>query len=244
MIRTAWFLLVSAVATLAAAPIIFIAWLVRHRGGLYDRIARCWSRTLLWASGSTMSVRGPDRVDWSRPHVVVCNHTGAFEILALARSIPSRYRFVAKKELEKVPVFGPAWKMAGHVSLDRSDRDRAIESLRTAAAQLRDEGGAVVIFPEGTRSLDGQLGAFKKGAFVLAIEAGASIVPAIVVGSSEITPPGVIRVTRGHLDLDFGDPIEVDGFTQESVDHLIAIVHARMAAMLEASTLRRGMGAR
>lgn len=232
MIRTVWFLLVSSVATVIVAPVIFIAWLTRHRGGLYDQIARRWSRTLLWASGSTLSVNGVGRVDWDRPHVVVCNHTGAFEILALAVTIPSRYRFVAKKELERVPVFGPAWKMAGHVSLDRSDRDRAIESLRVAGAQLRDEGGAVVIFPEGTRSRDGELGPFKKGAFVLAIEAGASIVPSIVVGSSDITPPGVIRVTPGHLDLTFGEAISVDGFSQDNPEDLIAIVHERMSAML------------
>ena len=232
MIRTAWFLLVASAATLAAAPVIFVAWAIGHRGLLYDRIARWWSRTLLRASGSTLRVHDFDRVDWSRPYVVVCNHTGAFEILALAVTIPVRYRFVAKKELEKVPVFGPAWKMAGHVSLDRSDRDRAVESLREAAHNLRKEGGVVVIFPEGTRSRDGQLGPFKKGAFMLAIEAQASILPTVVVGSSDITPPGVIRVTRGHLDLYFGDPIPVTDFTPERTEELIAIVHDRMSGML------------
>lgn len=239
MIRTAWFLLIASLATLVGTPPIFVARVIGHTGAIYDRIARWWSRVLLRASGSTLAVHDFERVDWSRPYVVVCNHTGAFEILSLAISIPVRTRFVAKKELERVPVFGPAWKMAGHVSLDRSDRQRAIESLRSAGQTLRDEGGAVVIFPEGTRSRDGQLQPFKKGAFMLAIEAGVPILPTIVVGSSEITPPGVIRVTRGHLDLHFGDPISVEGFTPECTDELIALVHERMRAMLDEANAQR-----
>jgi 1-acyl-sn-glycerol-3-phosphate acyltransferase len=236
LIRTAWFLAVASAATLAVAPVIFVAWAFGHRGLLYDRLARWWSRTLLRASGSTLAIHDFDRVDWSRPYVVVCNHTGAFEILALAVTIPVRYRFVAKKELERVPVFGPAWKMAGHVSLDRSDRERAVESLREAAHTLRKDGGVVVIFPEGTRSRDGQLGTFKKGAFMLAIEAQVPILPTIAVGSSDITPPGVIRVTPGHLDLFFGEPIPVAGVTPERADELIAIVHEKMREMLASDT--------
>src|SRR5690606_29116224 len=101
--------------------------------------------------GSRVRVHGIEKVDWDRPHVLVANHVASFEILAIAAHLPADYHFVAKKELERIPFFGRAWKTAGHISIDRQNRQKAMESLRVAADIIRSEGGTVIIFPEGTR---------------------------------------------------------------------------------------------
>ena len=232
MIRTAWFILNVALATIFFGSIIFVATLLHHRGGIYTWAARQWSAGLLWAGGVDVRVHGFDQVEWGRPQVVVCNHISAFEILALAVTIPVPFHFVAKKELERVPLFGPAWKRAGHISIDRGNREKAIASLHRAAEIIREDGGVVVIFPEGTRSRTGELQPFKKGAFMLAIEAGIPIVPTVVIGSDRITPPAAISVRSGSFDLYYGVPISSEGYTAENVDLFVAAVRTRMQEML------------
>ncbi|NIP81367.1 MAG: 1-acylglycerol-3-phosphate O-acyltransferase, partial [Gemmatimonadetes bacterium] len=122
------------------------------------------------------------------PQILVGNHQSWFDVPAVATNIPKSYHFVAKKELERVPIFGRAWKAAGHISIDRSDRESAVESLDRAGEQLRREGSAVVIFAEGTRAPTDALQPFKKGAFMLALHTGVPIVPFGVAGSRRVMP--------------------------------------------------------
>lgn len=232
MIRAYWVLLNSALATMVFGPLVFLGVLFRIRGGLYDWIARQWAGAVMWSSGARLKAYGRDRIDWSRPQVVVCNHVSAFDILALALTIPVPFHFVAKKELERVPLFGPAWKAAGHISIDRENRARAIESLKRAGDMVRRDGGVVIIFPEGTRSKTGELQPFKKGAFNLAIQADLPIVPSVVIGSDRITPAGAMHVRKGTFELHYGEPIETSAYTPEQVDDLAALVRGRMEEML------------
>ena len=232
MIRTAWFLFNAVLATLFYGSIIFAAAIVRHRGGIYGWVARQWSGALLWAAGVDIRIHGLDEVDWSRPKVIVCNHVSGFDVLALAVTIPVPYHFVAKTELERVPVFGPAWKLAGHVSIDRDNRQKAIASLRRAAELIREDGGAIVIFPEGTRSRTAELKPFKKGAFVLATQGRLPILPAAVIGSEEITPPGPFRIRSGTFDLFYGESISTDAYDPDTVDELLLHVRGIMEEMI------------
>lgn len=233
MLRAVWVLLTAGVATLLLGSVVLVASFLGLRGRIYDWIARRWAGAVLRSSGARLRVHGLARVDWTEPQVVVCNHVSAFDILALATTIPATYRFVAKKELERVPMFGPAWKAAGHISIDRQNLEKAIESLGRAGEKLRREGGVVIIFPEGTRSDTAELQPFKKGAFRLAIEAQVPIVPTAVVDSDKVTPARRLHVTKETFWLVYGHPIPTEGMEPDDVDLLIERVRAAMLELME-----------
>lgn len=204
--------------------------LVRVRGLVYVRMTRAWARAALWASGSRAVLHGLEHVTPGRPFILVANHVSWFDIFAIAAKLPVDYHFVAKKELEKIPVFGLAWRVAGHISIDRTNRDSAARSLRKAGEQMRAQKSVVVIFAEGTRSRTGRLLPFKKGAFVLAAETGIPIIPTIVTGSFDIMRPDTFIVRPATIHVYFEPPIEAAGV---SVDALLERTRAVFVQRLE-----------
>lgn len=207
MIRTLWVGLNGLLATASIASLVIVASLLRVRGRLYPWAARTWSRWILRASGARVRVEGIEHLVQGRAQIVISNHQSWYDVFAIAASLPKTFHFVAKKELERVPLFGRAWKAAGHISIDRSDRQAAIRSLDAAAARMASEEAAVVIFPEGTRSPDGRLLPFKKGAFMLARKSGVELLPAAVSGSRSVMAKGAWRVRKGLITLRYGPPI-------------------------------------
>lgn len=231
MIRGIWTWLNGAIATFVCATPVVIAALLRYRpGDVGELAARTWSRWIMRASGVRVKVEGLEHVAAHRAQIIVSNHQSWFDVFALAHAIPKRFHFVAKRELERIPIFGTAWKAAGHVSIDRSDRQSAIRSLEQAGAQLRSEGSAVVIFAEGTRSWDGRMLPFKKGAFMLALTSGVEIVPAAVNGSRAVLPKGAWRVRPGMITVRFGEPVPVQAGGGPA-DPLIQEIRARVSAL-------------
>jgi 1-acyl-sn-glycerol-3-phosphate acyltransferase len=232
VIRSAWVALNLALATLFFGIIAIIGSLLRIRGRLYYWATQQWSRAVLWASNVPVFAHGMRRIDWNRPQVLVSNHVSFYDVFALAGILPAPYAFVAKKELERIPFFGMAWKAAGHISVDRSDRARAVQSLRHAAESIRTQRSTVIIFPEGTRSLTGTMLPFKKGAFMLASEAGVPVIPVIVRGSAEIQRPGSLRIHPREVHVHFGDPLDPSDFAGQGIEAFIAATRARMEGML------------
>ncbi|CAN5674216.1 MAG: 1-acyl-sn-glycerol-3-phosphate acyltransferase [Gemmatimonadetes bacterium] len=232
MIRTAWVALVVLLSTLFFGLLAMGGALLRVRGRIYFHATQRWGRSILRASGTSVVTHGLEGVRWDAPQVLVCNHNSFYDVLAIAAVLPNPFSFVGKKELDSVPFFGQAWKAAGHISIDRSDRDRALVSLRQAGAKLNRERGTVILFPEGTRSKDGRLLPFKKGAFVLAIESGVPIVPAIILGSAPIIGKGG-RIRAGTIHIHFGETVDPAGFG--TVDELLSEVRSRMTIMLSAA---------
>lgn len=231
MIRFLWAGLVTVAATTIYGGIAIGAALLGRRGDIYFWCTRHWGRTILSASGATVVAHGLERVDWSEPHILVSNHISGYDIFALAAVLPVPFHFVGKQELNRIPLFGIAWRAAGHVSIDRSNRASAIASLKQAAERIRRERGVVIIFPEGTRSRSGTLQTFKKGAFIMAADASIPIVPAIIRGSDRIRP-GRYRLVPGTIEIRFAAPIPVAEFTVERADALLAEVRARMLEMV------------
>jgi 1-acyl-sn-glycerol-3-phosphate acyltransferase len=197
-------------------------------GDAYLALARLWGRSLFRAWGVTLHAEGAGQVDFGQPQVYMCNHQSHTDILALYATIPTPVRFLAKKELKYIPIFGWGMAVANYVFIDRSKRDEAFRSIDLAAARIA-KGHAVIIFPEGTRSRDGTLGDFKKGGFVLAMKAGVPIIPVGIVGTYGVLPTHSWWI-HGDCDVTvrFGDPIPTAGVKR---DALMARVREAIGAL-------------
>lgn len=173
-----------------------------------------------------------ETLDSTKPYIFMANHRSHFDVLAVMEALSEfQLRWVAKKELTGVPVFGWALRHTDHIIIDRSDRAQAVASLRAARVQM-ERGVSVIIFPEGTRSEpdDPEMLPFKKGGFMLALETGFPIVPIAIRGSAEVLPKGGWEVADGDIDVVVGAPMTVTGMDRAT---LMARVRDRMEALLE-----------
>jgi len=245
-LRGLWaFLVFTLVTPLCGIPAAVIS-LLRRGSDVTMRVGRLWSRAMLWAVGARVRYEEIERMTARLPCIYISNHQSNVDIWALIRVLPAATRFVAKESLFRVPALGWAMAASGFIPIDRSNRGRAIRSLRAAAARIRD-GRPVVLFPEGTRSPDGTLGEFKKGPFHLALQAGVPLVPIAISGSGSILPPRSIRCRPGPVLVRFLEPIDPTPFAPSDHDGLRAAVRRAIAGALEEpagkSAARSGAGA-
>ena len=175
-------------------------------------LGRVWARWILATFRVRVDVAGLENVPTHAPIILMSNHQSLADIAAIVSTLPDsvKWRFVAKKELVRVPIFGQALVASGHIIIDRGNRERAVASLHRAAERIR-AGISVIVFPEGARSPDGHLRRFKSGPFHLAVEAQVPIVPITVSGSQHITPKGSLRVHAGRVKIVYGKPIPTRG---------------------------------
>jgi 1-acyl-sn-glycerol-3-phosphate acyltransferase len=198
--------LFAILCTAFCAALAIPAALVDRRAGSVDWIARRWARWILAACDVRVTATGIHNVTASEPQVFMSNHQSLFDIMALVATLPVAIRFVAKKELTWIPVFGWALVLHGHVFVDRGNHRKVVASLRKAAERIQN-GTNVIIFPEGTRSESGELRKFKNGGFHLALDSGVKIVPVSISGSRRITPKNSLRIESGVIGVAYGEPI-------------------------------------
>ena len=211
-----WIVLVTAFFSILA----IFGSLIDKKGELPHKIARMWSRSILAASRVKVTVKNLSWIDPGRSYIYMSNHQSAFDIPVLLAYLPVQFKWLAKAELFKIPVFGFAMRRAGYISIDRTNRRSAIKSLRTAAEMIRN-GVSVVIFPEGTRSRDGQIRSFKKGGFLLAVDSGVPVVPVIIHGTREIMTKKTLRIKAGQVVLEIEKPIETADYNRKTKDQLL-----------------------
>ena len=175
-------------------------------GDAVMKIGRLWVRAILGSCGIRVEVSGLENVDPARASIFMSNHQSVIDIAAILATIPVSVRFVAKRELTRIPLFGWALSLSGQIIVDRGNRAQAIASLQKGAEKIR-AGTNVIVFPEGTRSQQGGLSDFKSGGFHLALQAGVPIVPVTVSGSQRITPKGSLKIHSGLVRICYGKPI-------------------------------------
>jgi 1-acyl-sn-glycerol-3-phosphate acyltransferase len=196
------------VVTLGLGIPAILAGLVDRRGDLSWRLARWWGRFVLWAWGVRVVVAGeePPR----GPVIYAANHGSVLDIPVLFAHLPGSFRIVHKRSLYLIPLIGLYLYCSGHVGIDRSKAFRARKSLERAAQRIAG-GTSVAMFPEGTRSADGSVGPFKKGSFVLAIQAGVPVVPVSLAGVKRVAPRGLLRLRPGELAMTLHPPVSTTG---------------------------------
>ena len=227
MIQTAaivvWAVIASLVGSISAILLSFPV-----KGGNWSHLAgRLWAKSILWFSRVKVSVQGLEHIDPGAPYVYMANHQSMFDILVLLGHLPVQFRWLAKKELFKIPIFGYAMARVGYISIDRSDRKSAIKSLHEAARKIA-RGVSVVVFPEGTRSEDGHLKNFKKGGFHLAIDSGRPIVPVVIFGSHRVMPKGTLRIRPGRIVLSISAPVATESCQGKTKEALMKNVWSTM----------------
>ena len=215
-LRTAAILVITASCSVAA----LVAGAFTGRERAPAAVMSWWGRTLIRLGGWTVRVEGLANL----PHggaVVASNHQSLLDIPLLVSALGREVRFLAKRELARVPVFGPAMARAGNLFVDREDPRDAVRLVREAVPRM-ERGELIVVFPEGTRSADGTLGAFREGAFFLAQKTGAPLVPVLVDGGRRAMPKGSLFVRAAALSVRVMPPLPAAGRGGQSREEMAA----------------------
>ncbi len=171
-----------------------------------------WSRSVLWFLLVPIKVTGRENVDAKQSYVFVANHQSFLDAFAVYGWLPNNFKWLMKKEIRKVPFVGTACAVAGHIFVDRSNPRAALQSMEYIKAQLVD-GISTVIFPEGTRTKNGEMGRFKQGAFKIAMDLQLPVVPISIKGFFKAMPPKQLFVNPGaHVAIHIGEPIDISQF--------------------------------
>jgi len=200
--------------------------------GLAKWAMNCGSRVL----GIKVEVSGREGVDRRAPHIYMSNHLSFLDGPLLFGLIPQRVRVILKKEVFRIPVIGQGMRYVGFLPVDRKRVHGGKKTIDRAATLMQERGYSYLIFPEGTRSRDGRMQAFKRGGFFLALASGASIVPITISGTYELMPRGTLFAKKGRIKVAFHPAVPVDGYSQENIELLIDRVRGVVEKGLAAET--------
>ena len=220
MIRSALLLTIGITVTAFMSGCCIVFAFISPGENKIHRVAALWAKILLFLTNTRVRVIGAENILLGKPQIFMANHQSDFDILIVLAHIPGQFRWIVKKELFNIPVFGAAMRKAGYIEIDRQHHERAMMSVDEAARKIK-EGKSVMSFPEGTRSRNGSIKPLKKGMFYLAIKSGVPIVPISIVGAKEIMPKRSLRIKPGQVTLVIDKPIDVSGYEIENRQKLI-----------------------
>jgi len=223
--------LVLAILTLPGLLVLLAAALVR-RPELFLSYGTWVMRVGRVLLGIEVEAEGLDRFDRRTPYIFMSNHLSFLDAPALVTVIDRPLRFIVKRFVLRIPVFGWGMRLAGYVPIDREGVGEGRKRLALAAGLIRTRGHSFLVYPEGQRSWDGRLQRFRRGGFFLALEAGVPIVPVSIDGTFELMPRVSWKVRPGRVRIVFHEPIPVAGLTPASLPELMERVRAAIAAGL------------
>jgi 1-acyl-sn-glycerol-3-phosphate acyltransferase len=225
--------LAGAIETLAiSAPTVVDSILGRVTVERCDARLKSWAKRLLDQADVTRTVHHVEHAGTSEVFIVMSNHKSLYDVPLLIESFPRTLRMVTKRELFRVPIWGPAMREAGFIEIDRQNKVRASRGIELAKTRLH-QGINVWIAPEGTRSRTGHLGKFKMGGFRLALDTGLRILPVAIRGTEKVLPADGLLVHRGaSVELEFAPPIDPAPFGSAKRGELMHVVRETIASML------------
>lgn len=215
-----WIGVVSSALVLSIPCVIF--GVTDPSGAATHRVIAFWCRIVLFCVRARVRVDGWENVATNRVYILACNHEGIGDIPVLYVTLPMQYKFVAKRMLFNIPIFGLDMRCARHIPIDRGQGPEKTRTAFSLMAKAIENGFSVLMFPEGSRTRDGNLRPFKSGTFRLALDTKTPILPVALAGSREGLPADDWVVRGGMAVLKIGKPIEVAGLdnTDENVDWL------------------------
>ncbi len=207
-------------ATLLIFIPIVAASFMSHTGNLPFTISKIWAWIMLKITWVRLESSGNDNIRKGRSYVIISNHQSHFDSLALVMKLGIQFRWIIKKDLRKIPLFGFALYRSRNIFIDRSDRHKAVESISEGMKRLP-SGASVMFFAEGTRSSDGEIQAFKKGGFATALESGLPILPVTVNGSRKVLPKGSLAFNPGVIEVVIGKPISTKPYSHDNLEDIM-----------------------
>jgi 1-acyl-sn-glycerol-3-phosphate acyltransferase len=213
--RTVFYLIPAvSVYTIVLGTISLFSTLFDRTGNFAHRCARAWAWLILKTTGVRVTVKGLEHLEPGRSYVFAANHQSIYDIPIVFTSVPFQLRIVAKESLGRIPFMGWHLHRAGHLLVDRRNPGPDIvQKMR----RLVGESSSLIVFPEGTRSRDGVVGRFKKGSFLVAMDAGLPVVPVSITNSRKVMRKGELMVSPGEVELTIHPPVATAGLPRDQV---------------------------
>lgn len=219
-VKILWVCFWMAFASILLFVPITMAAFMSSTGNLAFTISKAWAWIMLTVTWVRPTIRGREKIPSGQSLIIIANHQSHFDILALVTQLGIQFRWIIKKELRHIPLFGYALYASRNIFIDRSNREKAVESIDAGVRRLP-PGTSIMFFAEGTRSPDGAIHPFKKGGFVTALDTGFPILPVTVNGSRNVLPKKSSVFRPGPIEVVVGDPIDTGKYTVETIDELI-----------------------
>jgi len=208
-----------------------------NKGQTLGYCARLWGKFILFFSGVKYEVKGLENLDPKGSYIFAGNHASGFDILLAFACLPYWLISIAKIELKSIVILGWVMTTAGHIFVDRRKSESALNTIRKAKISLIKNPRSILLFPEGTRTLDGSLGMFKRGGLLLGIEAEIPIVPVAYIGTYEMLPKGSRCIKNNFLEMRIGKPISPKLYSSKTRKKLAKDVEAKVQSLLDQSVL-------
>jgi 1-acyl-sn-glycerol-3-phosphate acyltransferase len=231
MLRTVLCWVIFFFTTIILGTIAIFLSLFDSSGNVPHLIARLWGKIQLGITGTRVRIQGLENIEPEKSYILVSNHQSSFDIFALLGYLPIQFRWTAKAELFRTPFMGWAMSRIGYIPIERDSPKKAYRSMLRAAEVVR-KGVSVFIFPEGTRSPDGNLQPFKKGVFLIALKSQAPILPISIQGTSRIMQKGDWRTYPGQVRIQIDPPIDTAGIPAEKEEQLSQRVRSTLVKNL------------